>query len=88
MRGEREEIFLEHKRILELEDTLERINLYTNLETSLLSGGGHEKQRKEWRKRTGVDGRGDKEDRHCFLCVALAEMVGARPSWAWYSQLF
>lgn len=43
MRGAGEEVFLEHKRILELEDTLERINLYTNLEMSLLSGGGNEK---------------------------------------------
>lgn len=46
--GVGEEVFLEHKRILELEeDTLERINLYTILEMSLLSGGGNEKQRKE-----------------------------------------
>lgn len=28
------------------------------------------------------------EDRHCLLCVALAEMVRARPGGAWYSQLF
>ena len=70
---------------MKLGGTLKRMNVYTDVEISLLLEVGNEKKRKK--KDCGVGRRRAIKKIHTFCRVVLVATASARPGWAWCSQL-